>query len=126
MSRPPRALSAIATIAALAFGLWVPAEHVHRIAASDHSAVLHRHLEAHALPASGRASVDDHDGGETVEDVWVVPVRNVPAAQVFDIVDRIIVSASIMLEPHRPEQRVAIHDPPWLLSSSLRAPPTLS
>lgn len=126
MTNRPSRLVAVVGIVALALGFWVPPEHIHHAEDSAHGAVIHRHVEAHALAHDAGPNFVDDDGEQTLDDVWIVPTRAIPTAVAFQVVERILATTPALFDSQRPEQFVAIHDPPRFSLLPFRAPPVLS
>jgi hypothetical protein len=119
--------------AAAAFGLLgatlLPSEHIHSIHAHDghHSELVHRHYESH--PAETRPVLDHGDEDITWLAVSFIkpqsPAQIVPTLHVFENPVPVLLPEPIVNRVIR-TVRVSAHDPPWIPSSGLRAPPTIS
>jgi len=128
-----RALALITALGLLGLPL-LPPEHVHVSESDDHghSEFIHRHFEPHhpievPHPVNDAAEFDhqDQEAALWVDSPFVGPVNpSLPS------VDRIVIQQLPLLQP-RPLPRwtltfdhISVHDPPWVASTGLRAPPT--
>jgi len=129
VSRDPssRKSSAWLAIAAVLGLVWLPPEHIHeQDEQGEHHELVHRHLAPHHRADPG-AVFDHQDGDATyLTSPFAVPDSPTP------VVKLVVVSLLPLIEP--PLERgwtleslhVRVHDPPWLLSTGLRAPPSLA
>lgn len=120
-----------AALAALAvFGFAVlPAEHIHVARTHDgrQSELVHRHFEPHGRPDAPLAvdhADDDHDV-QWLTSSFTAPNTtrqlsrdNQPAARALSIP-----GADLVIRGTVEPLFVSVHDPPWTISSALRAPP---
>ena len=125
-----RLTSVLAAFAVLAFAV-LPPEHIHvaRIHDGHHSDVLHRHFEPHHRAAT-HAAVNHADEERNVQ--WLTASFTHPnaARQVAPDNQRVEHALSIPgpeLTARGTVQPLVgpVHDPPWAISSGLRAPPTV-
>src|SRR5262245_31666483 len=108
----------------------LPTEHVHFAGAPDGhtSGVVHRHAESHHT-AGTQTAVDHPD--EDIDWLESAFIRPVSVSGAVPVLSRL--SDPAPLAPPNAVQgtvvqivRVRVHDPPWIATAGLRAPPTLS
>ena len=111
----------------------LPPEHVHvtESESGEHSEIVHRHFESHH-PAHVEHDFDHHDQEFDHQDeaaLWIDAPFVGPAATVVPSFNPVVVQQLPVLHP-RPLPRwtlafehISLHDPPWVASTGLRAPP---
>jgi hypothetical protein len=112
----------------------LPPEHMHVSESEEHghSEVVHRHFEPHhpievSHPA-GRAPEFDHQDEEAA--LWLDAPYLGPASIQVPPAHDVVVGELPRLEPRRLSRWTltfkhnSVHDPPWIASTGLRAPPT--
>ena len=128
-----RSVALVAALGVLGMPL-LPPEHVHISESDDHghSEFIHRHFEPHHPVETPHHADDleiDHQDEEAA--LWVDTPFVGPTSVPLVSVDRVVVQELPVLEP-RPLVRwtltfdhISVHDPPWIASTGLRAPPTI-
>ena len=134
--RRPVALAAVLGLLGLPL---LPQEHVHvtESKGGEHSEIVHRHFESHH-PGHVEHDADHHDADHHDQEVdhqdeaalWIdAPfVARAPASA--PLFTPVVVQELPVLHP-QPIPRwtlefehISVHDPPWVASTGLRAPPT--
>lgn len=105
----------------------LPAEHIHsRIEDGHHSEIVHRHFEAHH-PVSTDPSVDhdDEDGAQYLTTAFTVakPASGAYPGSEYVVIAFPIPQTRLVSRRSTPRSFTSVHDPPWRVSSGLRAPP---
>ena len=124
---------------AAVFGLLglplLPPEHVHvtESESGEHSEIVHRHFEPHH-PAFVDHDADHHDQEFDHQDeaaLWIdAPYVAAAAISVPSFCPAIVQQLPVIEPQAFPRwtlefEHISVHDPPWVASTGLRAPPTL-
>jgi ABC-type Zn2+ transport system substrate-binding protein/surface adhesin len=129
--RRPVAIAAVFGLLGLPL---LPPEHVHvtESESGEHSEIVHRHFESHH-PGHVEHDADHHDHEFDHQDeaaLWIDAPFVARAPAFVPAFAAVVVQTLPVLQP-QPFPRwtlefdhISVHDPPWVASTGLRAPPT--
>lgn len=107
----------------------LPPEHVHLTRTRDghHAELIHRHLESHFGTGHSNALHDGDDDVEWLQAAFTVPPVSPLAFSAIELTDGrpLVPRRATGAEKVISSVRLSAHDPPWVPTSGLRAPPSL-
>jgi hypothetical protein len=126
-----RVLACLPVLGVLGLGL-LPAEHLHVAETADghHSQLIHRHFDRHPHHPTDTHAIVEHDGHEDqqakqLDSLFTGPQASSqvhpPCQLLYERAPDAQLSQCASVLP--PDVDTSAHDPPWLASSGLRAPP---
>ena len=123
---------AIAAVLGLLGLPLLPPEHVHITESENgqHSEIVHRHFESHH-PAHIEHDADHHDQEFDHQDeaaLWIDASFVAPPAFVLSFAPVVVRELPVLQPSPLPRwtlefEHISVHDPPWVASTGLRAPP---